>query len=120
MAGHIPETASAILTVNVVDHLVSHAAVVLQDVILLGTSCDGNLLGDGEQLGQVLVWDVVQLSAMVLGDDEGMAFRDGSDVCRPTTKRRSKTASAWHSIYAAEALNEQMLTKESVRLVRVV
>lgn len=66
---------------NVVDHLVRHAAVVLQDVVLVCARCDGDLLGHGKQLGQVLVWHIVQLGTVVLGDHQRMALRDGSNVC---------------------------------------
>lgn len=66
---------------NVVDHLMSHSTIVLQDIVLLGSSSNRDLLGDGKQFGEVLVWDVVQLSAVVLWDDESVAFRDRSDVC---------------------------------------
>lgn len=52
----------------VVNHLVSHATVVLQNVVLLSTSSDGDLFGDREQLGQVLIWNVVQLGTVVFGN----------------------------------------------------
>lgn len=54
----------------VVDHLVRDAAVVLQDVVVLAADGLGDLLGDGQDLGQLVVGDVVQLGAVVFGDDE--------------------------------------------------
>lgn len=65
---------------HVVNHLVCHAAVVLQDVVLFSAGSDSDLLGDGEQLRQMLIWDVVKLGTVVLGNDKSMALRDGSDV----------------------------------------
>ena len=58
------------LTVDMVDLLVSNPAVVLQDVEVLCANGRGNLLGDGQQLGQRVVGDVCELLAVVLGDDE--------------------------------------------------
>lgn len=69
-----------VLTVNVVNHLVSHTAIVLQDVVLLCASSNCDLLGNGKQLGQVLIWDIVQLGAVVLGDHKRMTLRDGTNV----------------------------------------
>lgn len=54
----------------VVDQLVRDAAVVLQDVVVLAADGLGDLLGDGQNLGQLVVGDVVQLGAVVFGDDE--------------------------------------------------
>jgi hypothetical protein len=53
-----------------VDLLVGNPAVVLQDVKVLCANSRGNLLGDGQQLGQGVVGDVCELLAVVLGDDE--------------------------------------------------
>ena len=75
---------------DVVDHLVRHAAVVLQDVVLLCARSDGDLLGDGKQLGQVLIRNIVQLGTVVLGDHKRMAFRDRSNVCRDTASKLSQ------------------------------
>lgn len=69
------------LTVHMVNHLVGHAAVVLQNVVLLSTGGDGDLLGHRKQLSQVLVRNFVQLHAMVLGDHQSVALRERSDVC---------------------------------------
>jgi hypothetical protein len=58
------------LTVDMVDLLVGDPAVVLQDVEVLCANGSGNLLGDGQQLGEAVVRDVCELLAVVLGDDE--------------------------------------------------
>ena len=58
---------------HVVDYLVRDAAVVLQDVEVLGTGGERNLFRDGEQLRERFVGDVGQLGAVVLGDYEGVA-----------------------------------------------
>ena len=58
------------LTVDMVDLLVGNPAVVLQDVEILCADGRGNLLGDGQQLGEAVVGDVCELLAVVLGDDE--------------------------------------------------
>jgi hypothetical protein len=53
-----------------IDLLVRQPPVVLQHVVVLDALRDGNLLCDLEDLGQLVVRDVVQLGAVVLGDDE--------------------------------------------------
>ena len=53
-----------------IDLLVGNPAVVLQDVEILCADGRGNLLGDGQQLGEAVVGDVCELLAVVLGDDE--------------------------------------------------
>ena len=53
-----------------IDLLVGNPAVVLQDVEILCADGRGNLLGDGQQLGEGVVGDVCELLAVVLGDDE--------------------------------------------------
>ena len=53
-----------------IDLLVGNPAVVLQDVEILCADGRGNLLGDGQQLGDAIVGDVCELLAVVLGDDE--------------------------------------------------
>ena len=87
------------MDVDVVDLLVSTAAVVLQDVELLGAGCDSELLGDWlvsfklgkvsywtftltmarslagrgfsyQELGEVVVGDIGQLLAVDLGNDK--------------------------------------------------
>lgn len=54
----------------VIDNLVRDAAVVLQDVVVLAADGAGDARGNGQDLGQLVVGDVVQLGAVVLGDDE--------------------------------------------------
>ena len=53
-----------------VDLLVGDPAVVLQDVKVFCADGRGDLLGDGQQLGEAVVGDVCELLAVVLGDDE--------------------------------------------------
>ena len=53
-----------------IDLLVGNAAVVLQNVVVLDALSDRNPLRYGQHLGQLVVGDVVQLGAMVFGDDE--------------------------------------------------
>jgi hypothetical protein len=53
-----------------VDLLVGNPAVVLQDVEVFCADGRGDLLGDGQQLGEAVVGDVCELLAVVLGDDE--------------------------------------------------
>lgn len=69
------------LTVHVIDHLVSDPAVVLEDVVVLCAGSDRDLLGHWEKFGQVLVWNVVELGTVVLGDDQCVPFRNGTNVC---------------------------------------
>lgn len=58
------------MEVDMVDDLVGDAAVVLQHVIVGGARGRGQLLDDDQDLAQVLVGDVLQRAAVVLGDDE--------------------------------------------------
>ena len=53
-----------------IDLLVCDPPVVLQNVVVFDTLCDGDLLRDFEDLGELIVGDVVQFGAVVLGDDE--------------------------------------------------
>ena len=53
---------------HVVNHLVGKAAIVLQDVVLLSASRDGNLLGDRQNVGKIVVRYLVHFSRMVLGN----------------------------------------------------
>lgn len=55
---------------NVIDELVSEAAVVLKDVEVLRAGGGGDPLGDGQQLLQRVVRDVRELRAVMLGDDK--------------------------------------------------
>jgi hypothetical protein len=58
------------MDVDVVDLLVCETAVVLQDVVLLGSGGAGDLGGDGKEVGEAVVGDVGQGAAVVFGDDE--------------------------------------------------
>lgn len=58
---------------DVVDDLVGNPAVVLQDVEVLCTRGEGDLLCHGEQLGQGVIGNVRELLAVVLGNDELIA-----------------------------------------------
>lgn len=53
-----------------INNLVGDAAVVLQDVIVGGAGCRGELLDHGQDLAQLVVGDVSELGAVELGDDE--------------------------------------------------
>lgn len=68
------------MEVNMIDHLMSHAAVVLQNIVLLGARGDRNLLSNREELGQVLIGNVVKLGAVVLGNHKSMTLRDGANI----------------------------------------
>ena len=65
---------------NMIDHLVRAASVVLQDVVLLCARRDRELLGDRQQFGEVFVWKLVQVCSVVLGYDERVAFGERSDA----------------------------------------
>lgn len=58
---------------DVINDLVGNPAVVLQDVEVLCTRGEGDLLCHGEQLGQGVIGDVRELLAVVLGNDELIA-----------------------------------------------
>lgn len=65
------------MEVNVVHDLVSDASIVLQDVIVLGIHCLSNLLCDGQNLCELVVGDIVEFCAVVLGNDElGRVIRE--------------------------------------------
>lgn len=53
-----------------IDLLMRKPAIVLQDVVVLKALRDSDLLGYGQQLGELVVGDVVELCAVVFGDDE--------------------------------------------------
>jgi hypothetical protein len=55
---------------HMIHHLMRDAAVVLQNVVVFYALGESNLLGDGEQFGELVVRDVVQLCAVEFGDDE--------------------------------------------------
>jgi hypothetical protein len=65
------------MDVDVVDLLVCETAIVLQDVVLLGSGGAGDLGGDGKEVGKAVVGDVGQGAAVMFGDDElGMGSVD--------------------------------------------
>ncbi len=70
---------------NVIDHLMSIRPLFCR-ILYCSLRSDGNLLGYGKQFSEVLIWDIVQLCAVVLWDDECVAFRDRSDVYNRTAK----------------------------------
>lgn len=53
-----------------IDLLMRKPAIVLQHVVVFETLRHGNLLGYGQQLGELVVGDVVELCAVVFGYDE--------------------------------------------------
>lgn len=79
---HSERHAAAFLqrTVHVVHHLVRQAAVVLEHIVLLRTSGLGHLLGERQDVREVLVGQLVHLGRMVLGDHEAVALRGGANV----------------------------------------
>jgi hypothetical protein len=50
--------------------LVRNPTIVLQDIVVLYALRDGDLLRHGEHFRELLVGDVVQLRAVVFGNDE--------------------------------------------------
>lgn len=56
--------------VHMIDLLVCNAPIVLQNVVVFDALRDGNLLRHGQHFGQLVVGDVVELGAVVFGDDE--------------------------------------------------
>lgn len=58
------------MEVNVVNHLVSDSSIVLQNVVVACIDCLCDLLCDGQDLCELVVGDVVEFCAVVLGDDE--------------------------------------------------
>jgi hypothetical protein len=56
--------------VDVVDLLVRETAVVLQDVVLLGSRGAGDLGGNGQEVGKAVVGDVGEGAAVMFRDDE--------------------------------------------------
>lgn len=53
-----------------IDLLVGNSSVVLQNIVILDPLCDCNPLGYGQHFRELIVGDIVQLCAVVLGDDE--------------------------------------------------
>ena len=68
------------MEVDMVDLLVRNATVVLEDIVVLGPDSKRNLLCYWQNLGQRLIWDIVELLAVVLWDDEGVAAGQWLDV----------------------------------------
>lgn len=61
------------MKVDMVDDLVGVPAVVIEDVEVVSAGCERKLLDDGEDVGEVLVGQLVDLGRVVLGDDEAVA-----------------------------------------------
>ena len=58
------------LTVDVVNDLVSDSAIVLKDVKVICSNGGGDLLCNGQELGERVIRDVCELLAVELGGDE--------------------------------------------------
>lgn len=58
------------LTMDVVNDLVSNSAIVLENVEVLCSHCGGDFLCNRQELGERVVRDVCELLAVELGDDE--------------------------------------------------
>jgi hypothetical protein len=56
--------------VNVIHNLMSNTSVVLQDIVVLSIHRLSNLLCDGQDLGELVVGDIVEFCAVVFGNDE--------------------------------------------------
>ena len=67
-------------TVHMVHHLVRNAAVVLQQVVVRRTRSQRNLLGDGQDVAQRVIGQLVELGRVILGDDETVARRGRANV----------------------------------------
>ena len=63
------------VNMHVVDHLMSHPSIVLQDVVLLCSRGSGDLSSNGQKLAQRVVRYVGQFSAVMLGNDQLDEFR---------------------------------------------
>lgn len=50
--------------------LMSHTSIVLQNIVVLSIHRLGNLLCNGQDLCELVVGDIVEFCAVVLGDDE--------------------------------------------------
>lgn len=68
------------MEVNMVNFLVSNAAIVLEDVVIGGTSCVDNLLDNRQNLGEVVVRNISQLSTVVLGNYKSVALAEGTNI----------------------------------------
>lgn len=69
-------------------HLVSGSAVVLEDVVVGGTACDGDLLGEWEELSQRVVGQLMKLCGVVCEDDVGEAH----EGCRHRGQQTAREA----------------------------
>jgi hypothetical protein len=56
--------------VNVIHDLMSHTSIVLQNVVVLSIHRLSDLLCDREDLGELVVGDIVEFCAVVFRDDE--------------------------------------------------
>jgi hypothetical protein len=65
---------------HMIHHLMRNPSIILQDVIILCPLGSGYLRCYGEEFGEVVVRDVGQFGAVVLGDHEGVAGGEGVDV----------------------------------------
>jgi len=63
-----------------VDDLVRQSAVVLQDIVFRRTGRYRHLLGDRQDILQVLVRQLVRLGRMVLGDHQAVTRRAWSNI----------------------------------------
>lgn len=50
--------------------LMRNAPIVLQDVVVLDTLCDGDFLRHGQHFRELVVGDIMQFGAVVFGDDQ--------------------------------------------------
>lgn len=81
------------VNVHMADKLVSNATIVLQHIVVLDTLGLSDLLGDRQQVGQVLIRYVVQALAVVFGNYERVAFGNRTDaVKRAKGQRRLENA----------------------------
>lgn len=67
---HFRTTSSDIKSTYMVHNLVRDPPIVLQEIIILQTLRNSNLLRYGEHLGELVVGDVVEFRAVEFGDDE--------------------------------------------------
>jgi hypothetical protein len=58
------------MEMHMVHDLVRDTTVVLQDIVVLNVLRDGNFLGYSKDLGELVIWDVVEFCAVVFRDDE--------------------------------------------------
>lgn len=68
------------MEVNMVNFLMSNAAIVLEDIVIGGTSRVDNLLDNRQNLGEVIVRNIGQLSTVVLGNDKSVALAERTNI----------------------------------------